>query len=84
VIELKGYNKLTKDYFPVKKRILKSVDGKRFAYNTKQAAVNGFLFKRKRYRTILKSRLKGNELVIEIAENMLTNVDYVHDFQIQF
>lgn len=80
VIETRGYNEVLKNYHPVKRRILKDPNGKRFAYDTKEGAVNGFLHKRKRYRTILRNQLKRNDLVIEIATKMLTDVDYKHDF----
>lgn len=63
-----------------KKRVLKSQDGKRFAYSTKEAAVNGFLHKRLRYHSILNSKLKGNSIVIEIAKRMAKDVNYIHDF----
>lgn len=79
-IQTTGYNKVQRNYFPVKHRILKNQDGKRFAYATKENAIKALVFKRNRYKSILNWQLEKNDLVIDIAKKMMEDINYVHDF----
>jgi hypothetical protein len=57
-----------KQYGP-KKFVLKNEhsSGKRFAYVTKAAALDAFIYRRRFYQRMLESRAIGNEKVIELA-----------------
>lgn len=70
-IETTGWNKEKRNYFPRKRVILKDQSGKRFAYSTKERALEAFKFKRLRYNSILKSKIKYNERLIEVIKNTI-------------
>ena len=55
--------------YGVKKFVLKNEHsaGKRFAYTTKTAALDSFIYRRKFYQRILESRVIGNQKVIDAA-----------------
>lgn len=44
--------------------------GKRFAYTTKEAALDAFIYRRRFYQGLLESRVIGNRKVIEAACNL--------------
>jgi len=50
-----------------KRNILKDQSGKRYAYETKERALEAFIIKRESYHRKLKSMLKNNERLIKIS-----------------
>ena len=52
-----------------KKFVLKgeSTPVKRFAYTTKEAALDAFIYRRRFYQRLMESRMEGNEMVINAA-----------------
>lgn len=70
-IETKGWNKEKRNYLPRKRIILKDQSGKRFAYTTKERALEAFIIRRKSYGRKLNQAIKNNDRLIEICKNTL-------------
>jgi len=49
------------------KKFVLEGQGKRFAYPTKEMALEGFIYRRRRYQRILETLVKGNRKVIKVA-----------------
>lgn len=66
-----------RNYGP-KKFVLKNEHqaGKRFAYTTKESALNAFVFRRLRMRDILNSQTKRNNKTLDFAYELIANNDY--------
>lgn len=58
------YGKYGKEKFVLKNE---HSAGKRFAYTTREAALDAFLYRRRFYQRMLESRVIGNQKVIEAA-----------------
>lgn len=54
--------------------ILKDQSGKRFAYETKQRALDAFIIKRRTYGSRLKQSIKNNDRLIGIANDLMTEL----------
>lgn len=59
-----------------RKLVLKNSDGKRFAYVSKELALNAMLIRRQRYQSILESKVKGNKLVIDVVKKTMIDPNY--------
>lgn len=61
-----------------RKLVLKDSIGKRFAYATKELALNAMLIRRQRYQSILNQRVVGNKTVIEVIKKTIINPNYIY------